>query len=247
MDNRYYDNVISEMQSFLDENNFKALDDGSFICDTKKVKVLYNDEKQIYSLFIADVTDGVASEYAEATSWLFDDSQNAKDAFSVGVDFTATLRENMGIKIKRAVSAEIDLPSATKSGSYTISGFSKKLLDIYPAFKDEYKAHVAHYGSFLYLSFFGEHFVPQIKQTLLANDKKSVKKLIDFMSDCFNKGDRETVNAVVAVSAAAIYNDANLANNFFVGAENEKYYMESVKNFLPVFPTNKKLVSLLIK
>ena len=155
--------------------------------------------------------------------------------------------ENMGIKIKRAVSAEIDLPSATKSGSYTISGFSKKLLDIYPAFKDEYKAHVAHYGSFLYLSFLGEHFVPQIKQTLLANDKKSVKKLIDFMSDCFNKGDRETVNAVVAVSAAAIYNDANLANNFFVGAENEKYYMEAVKNFLPVFPTNKKLVSLLIK
>lgn len=247
MDNRYYDNVIAEMQNFLDENKFKALDDGSFMCDTKKVKVEYNEEKQIYSLFIADVEDGVAGEYNEATSWLFDDSQNAKDAFSVGVDFTATLRENMGIKIKRAVSAEIDLPTATKSGSYTISGFSKKMLDIFPALKDEYKAHVAHYGNFLYLSFLGEHLVPQMKQILLNNDKKSVKKLVDFMGECFNKGDRETVNAVVAVTAAAIYNDDTLKQNFFAATENEKYYLEAVKGFLPVFPTNKKLVSLLIK
>lgn len=247
MDNRYYDNVISEMQSFLDENNFKALDDGSFICDTKKVKVEYSDEKQMYSLFIADVENGKAGEYEVATAWLFDDSQNAKDAFSVGVDFTATLRENMGIKIKRAVSTEIDLPSATKSGSYTISGFSKKLLDIFPALKDEYKAHVAHYGNFLYLSFLGEHLVPQMKKILLANDKKGNKKLIEFMSDCFNKGDRETANAVVAATAAAIYNDDTLKQNFFAAAENEKYYLEAVKGFLPVFPTNKKLVSLLIK
>jgi len=247
LDNRYYDNVISEMRPFLDENNFKALDDGSFMCDTKKVKVEYNDEKQMYALLIADVEGGTAGEYVEATAWLFDDSQNAKDAFSVGVDFTETLRENMGIKIKRAVSTEIDLPSATKSGSYTISGFSKKLLDIFPALKDEYKAHVAYYGQFLYLKFLGEHLVPQIKQTFLVNDKKGAKKLIDFLGDCFNKGDRETVNAVVAVTAAAIYDDDNLTNNFFAAAENEKYYLEAVKSFLPVFPTNKKLVSLLIK
>lgn len=247
MDNRYYDNVIAEMKPFLDENGFKALDDGCFACKTKKIKIEYNDEKQMYSLFISDIDNGQAGEFNEATSWLFDDSQNAKDAASVGVDFIATLRENMGIKIKRAVSTEIDLPTATKSGSYTISGFSKKLLDIFPSFKEEYKVHVAHYGKFLYLSFLGEHLVPQMKQILLDNDKKNVKKLIDFMSDCFNKGDRETVNAVVAVTCAAIYNDDALKQNFFAASENEKYYTEAVKYFLPVFPTNKKLVSLLIK
>lgn len=247
MDNRYYDNVIKEMQPFLDENNFKTLEDGSFLNDTKKVKVEYNEERQMYSLFIADIEDGEAKEYSEVSSWLFDDSQNAKDAGSVGVDFTATLRENMGIKIKRAVSTEIDLPTATKTGSYTISGFSKKMLDIFPAFKDSYKEHVAEYGQFLYLSFMGEYLVPQIKEILLANDRKTVKKIIDFLSDCFNKGDRETVNAVVAVTTAAIYNDDTLKDNFFAAVEDEKYYMEAVKNFIPVFPTNKKLVSLLIK
>ncbi len=247
MDNRYYDNVIAEMQSFLDENNFKCLDDGSFKSQDKQVRVEYDEARQMYLLKIAGIEDGVVSEYNEVSAWLFDDSQNAKDAASVGVDFTATLRENLGIKIKRAVSTEIELPSANKSGSYTISGFSKKLLDIFPALKEEYKEHVAHYGSFLYLSFLGEHFVPQIKQILSLNEKKTVKKLIDFMSDCFNKGDRETVNAVLAATTAAIYNDDVLKQNFFMAAENEKYYMEAVKNFLPAFPKNKKLISLLVK
>lgn len=247
MDNRYYENVIKEMQPFLDENNFKTMEDGSFVSATKKVKVEYNEEKQTYCLFVADIEDGEEKEYSEVSSWLFDDSQNAKDAFSVGVDFTATLRENMGVKIKRAVSNDIDLPSATKSGSYTISGFSKKMLDIFPAFKETYKVHVAEYGQFLYLSFIGENLVPQMKEILLANDKKTVKKVIDFMSDCFNKGDRETVNAVVAATTAAIYNNDIATQNFFNATENEKYYSEAVKNFLPVFPKNKNLVSLLVK
>jgi len=34
LDNRYYDNVIAEMQTFFDENKFRATDDGSFISDT---------------------------------------------------------------------------------------------------------------------------------------------------------------------------------------------------------------------
>ncbi|MBE6732805.1 MAG: hypothetical protein E7561_02275 [Ruminococcaceae bacterium] len=247
MDNRYYDNVIGEMQSFLDENNFKCLDDGSFKSQDKQVKVEYDEARQMYLLKIAGIEDGVVSEYNEVSAWLFDDSQNAKDAASVGVDFAATLRENLGIKIKRAVSTDIELPSANKSGSLTMAGFTKKLLDIFPAFKDSYKEHVAHYGQYLYLDFLGEYFVPQLKNVFTVNDKKQVKKLVEFLGDSFNKGDRETVNAVLAVTVAAIYNDDAIKQNFFMATENEKYYLEAVKNFIPVFPKNKKLVSLLVK
>ena len=247
MDNRYYDNVIKEMQAFLDENNFKALDDGSFKSENKQVKVEYNEERQMYLLKAAEVTDGVAGEYSEISAWLFDDSQNAKDAASVGVDFTATLRENLGIKIKRAVSTDIELPTATKSGSLTMTGFTKKLLDIFPAFKDEYKAHVAHYGSYLYLDFLGQYFVPQLKSVFTMGDKKQVKKMVEFLSDSFNRGDRETANAVVAVCSAAFYKDEQLKSTFFEAVAEEKYLKEAVANFLPVFPSNKKLVSLLIK
>ena len=247
MDNRYYDNVIKEMQAFLDENKFKALEDGSFAAENKQVKVEYDEARQMYLLKVADIEEGTKGEYTELSAWLFDDSQNAKDAASVGVDFTATLRENLGIKIKRAVSTEIELPTANKSGSMTMAGFTKKLLDIFPAFKDAYKVHVAQYGSYLYLDFLGEYFIPQIKSVLSVNDKKQVKKLVEFLSDGFNKGDRETANAVVAVCSAAIYKDSELKERFFSAVAEEKYLNEAVKNFLPVFPKNKKLVSLLEK
>lgn len=247
MDNRYYDNVIGEMQSFLDENNFKCLDDGSFKSENKQVKVEYDEARQMYLLKIAGIEDGVVGEYNEVSAWLFDDSQNVKDAASVGVDFTATLRENLGIKIKRAVSTEIELPSANKSGSLTMAGFTKKLLDIFPAFKDSYKEHVAHYGQYLYLDFLGEYFVPQLKNVFTVNDKKQVKKLVEFLSDGFNKGDRETANAVVAVCSAAVYKDNDLKERFLEAVAEEKYLKEAVANFLPVFQSNKKLVSLLVK
>ncbi|MBR4072872.1 MAG: hypothetical protein IKK24_02910 [Clostridia bacterium] len=248
MDNRYYDNVIAEMQSFFDENNFKVSEDGSFVADTKAVKVLYDEPRQMYVLKMAEVTDGTIGENTEVSSWLFDDSQNPKDAASVGIDFAGTVREKMGIKIKRAAAADnVDLPTATKSGTYTITGFTKKVLDVFPAYKDAYKAHIAVYGNFLYLSFFGENLVPQMKQIIFANDKKNMKKLCELLADGYVKGDKETVNTVVALICAAVYNDEGLKTNILEALKDEKHLYDSVKNYIPVFEKNKKLKSLLIK
>ena len=44
-----------------------------------------------------------------------------------------------------------------------IAGFTKKMLDVFPTLKDEYKAHITKYGNFLYLNFFGEYLVPVLK------------------------------------------------------------------------------------
>ena len=101
--------------------------------------------------------------------------------------------------------------------------------------------------SYLYLDFLGEYFVPQLKSIFTANDKKQVKKLVEFLSDGFNKGDRETVNAVVAVCSATFYKDNELSEKFFAAVAEERYLNEAVKNFLPIFAKNKKLVSLLEK
>ena len=54
----------------------------------------------MYVLSAADIGEEGDGELKEIDAWLFDDSQNAKDAASVGVDFTATLRKNMGIRLK---------------------------------------------------------------------------------------------------------------------------------------------------
>ena len=247
MDNRFYDNVIAEMKPFFDEHGFKLQEDGSYLGESKSVKVEYDEERQMYSLKLADVTDGAAGDYSEASSWLFDDSQNAKDAAAVGIDFVATVREKLGIKIKRPVVTEVDLPSADKSGALTVSGFTKKVLDVFPQYKEPYKAHIAQYGNFLYLNFYSESLVPQIRAVLTENSKKTVKKLFELLEGGYVRGDRETVNAIVACVAAAVYDNTELQAAALDMLEGDKHFQSSVSTFIPVFARKKKLREALLK
>lgn len=248
MDNRYLENVIAEMQPFFDENGFK-LTDGVYKNDKKAAAVEYSEERQMYILKTGDINDDGGYELTEVSSWLFDDSQNAKDAEAVGIDFTSTLKQELGIKHRRSAAAvsAIDLPTASKDGTYNITAFTKKILDVFPMLKDEYKAHIAVYGNFLYLNFFGEKLVPQIKAVLSENNKKSVKKLFDVLQNGYLHGDRDTVNTIVAVVAAACVNDENVKQNAIAALGDNKHFIDSVTQFIPVMSSNKKLSSALLK
>lgn len=248
MDNRYLENVIAEMKPFLDENGFKEAD-GVFKNDKKVAAVEYSDERQMYILKTADIAEDGSYELSEVNAWLFDDSQNAKDAEAVGIDFTSTLRDELGIKRTRSAAATtaVDLPTASKDGTYNVTAFTKKVLDVFPALKDEYKAHVAVYGNFLYLNFFGEKLVPQIKSVLLENNKKSVKKLFDILQNGYLQGDRDTVNTIVAVVAAACVNDETVKANTIAALGDNKHFIDSVTQFIPVITANKKLSAALLK
>lgn len=248
MDNRYYENVIEEMQPFFDEYSFKTQEDGSFKNENKSARIAYDEARQMYTLSVADIEEGNIGEYSEINAWLFDDTQNAKDAVSVGIDFVGSLRKNMGIKIKRSSSgAEVELPTFTKGGSMTVTGFTKKMLDFFPPLKDEYKNHVAQYGNFLYLNFFGEFLVPQLKTVFLSGTKKQIKKLYDLLDDIYVKGDKDTVNAVLASLCAAAYNDDAVRSVIAEMLKEDKHFLSSFENFLPVFSKNKKLLSALVK
>lgn len=247
MDNRYLQNVIDEMQPFFDENGFK-LEGEVYKNDKKAVSVEYNDDRQTYVLKTADIAEDGSYELCEANAWLFDDTQNAKDAESVGIDFTSTLRAELGIKHTRSISnASVDLPTVSKNGTYNVTAFTKKMLDIFPTLKEDYKAHVAVYGNFLYLNFFGEKLVQQIKAVLLENNKKNVKKLFDALQNGYLQGDRDTVNAIVAVVAAACVNDETVKANVLTALADNKHFADSVTQFIPVIVNNKKLKGALLK
>ena len=248
MDNRYFDKVIEEMQPFLDEQSFKLSEDGSYKNDTRAVKVEYNESRQMYTLNVAEIADGEIGEFKEISAWLFDDSQTAKDAASVGMDFTASLRKNMGIKLKRTASGEeVELPTVSKIGSITVTGFAKKMLDFFPPLKDEYKDHIAQYGNFLYLNFFGEHLVPHIKNVLSSGNKKQIKKLYDILGDMYVKGDKDTVNTIVAVLCAAAYNDEKVQKTVEDMLAEDQHFLSSFKSFSAVMPKSKKLMAALVK
>lgn len=247
LDNRYLENVIKEMMPFFDEHGFKAGDEGCFKNEKKAVKVEYNDERQMFVMNAADVTDGIIGEYGELSAWLFDDTQTASDATAVGIDFTATLRENLGIKIKRAIVDGIDLPTAQKNGVLNTTGFTKKVLDVYPQYKDSYKEHISKYGNYLYIEFFSVTLIPQIKEVLAGNNKKTVKKLFDMLEIGYINGDKETVNIIVACLAAAVCHDETLKLRAFEMLEADSHFKSSVENFIPVILSQKKLSAALIK
>lgn len=242
MDNRYYNQVVEEMKPFLTEQGFTQRADGDFHGESKVFRVTYDEPRQMYLLFAAERTqNGTVGEFSEISAWLFDDSQNEKDAVSVGIDFTETLRKQLGIRNKRAVNAAVDLPSADKTGALTVSGFTKKILDIYPQFKDDYKEHITVYGNFLYLNFFGKTLVPQIRTVLLESNKKSIKKLMDLMDGAYAQGDRETANTVVAVLSAAAVKDEACKAALTEALAERPLLKSAVESFIPLFNRNKTL------
>ncbi len=242
MDNRYINKVLEELNPLFEEQGFKAVD-GAYKNDKKAVKVEYNEEKQSYVLFAADIDqEGNQGEFGELTAWLFDDSQTENDAVSVGMDFADTLRKNMGIKVKLSSAASaVELPTATKTGAIKIAGFTKKVLDIYPQYKDEYKEHIAKYGNFLYLNFFAKTLVVQIKATVLENNKKSVKKLYELLENGYINGDKDTINAIVACLAAAAYKDAKVKEAIDNILSGNSHFKNSFDNFVAVIGSNKKI------
>lgn len=248
MDNRYYDNVIAEMQGFIDENCFKAVD-GGFANEKKAFTVKYNEEKQLYVLSVADVEDGKAGEYSDINSWLFDDSQNAKDAIAVGIDFVSSLRKELGIKSARRLANlnSIDMPTASKGDVIDISGFTKKILDVFPTLKDLYKEHVSVYGNFLYINFFGQHLIPILKEIFETGSKKQIKKFYDVLENAYIKGNKETVNISVAILCAAAYNNENATLAVREMLSENTHFLASFDNFQSAFSKNKKLVAALIK
>ena len=247
LENKYFDSVIAEMKEIINETGLKL--DGNILSnENKSVKIEYSEERQMYTLAVADITDGNVGEYREISSWLFDDTQTKKDAECVGMDFAETLRKEFGIASqKRSVNSLVDLPTAQKGDEANINAFTKKMLDVFPALKDEYKAHVAHYGNFLYLNFFGEHLVPRIIRLFEEGNRKQIKKFFDVIEDFYIKGDSATINTIVALLAAAAYkNDAVTAKIKETLADN-KHFLNSFVIFLPFFAKNKKLLYALVK
>ena len=247
LDNRYYDNVIAEMKPFLNENGFVAVENG-FENATRKISVNYIEEKQSYVLMSAVKNEeGNFEEMSQISAWLFDDSQNEKDAVSVGMDFVSTLRKELGIKHQRNTNASVELPTATKSGSMTITGFTKKMLDVFPVLKEDYKVYVAKYGNFLYVNFFGEYLVPQVKALFATGSKKQYKKLFDVFNVSYVKGDKDTVNITVAILAAAAYKDTKTDALIKEILSDNKHFLQSYENFLLELPKSKKLFKALVK
>ena len=203
----------------------------------------------MYTLSVADFEQENNSfgDMREINAWLFEEGNSEKDAVSVGLDFAISLRKEFGIKTTRTLNNIANLPTATKDGATNVTAFSKKVLDVFPALKEEYKNHVATYGEFLYLSFYGEHLRPRLIRLFEEGTKKQIKKFYDIIDVAFRKGDRDTVNTAIIILAAAAYKNQKVTDSIKEMLSEDKNFLSSFESMVPIFASNSKLVKTMIK
>lgn len=203
MNSQVQEKILEQLNGMIETAGFKANEDKTEFKNEKLAfKISHDEEKKLLLLDVAAVGEnGELGEYTNASSWLFENPEDLRDAESAGMDFFDTLKGKLGMKSTRINrNGEIAMPSKEKSGnSYNVEAFCAKMLAIYPNLKDEYKNHMAQYGTFLYVDFFKTHIVPQIEKLLDENNKKSFKKVIPVLDDVYVNGDRTTQNVVVGI------------------------------------------------
>ena len=203
MNSQVQERILEQLNGIIETAGFKANEDKTEFKNEKLAfKISHNEEKKLLLLDLAEVGEnGEVGEYSNASSWLFENPEELRDAESAGMDFFDTLKGKLGMKSTRINrNGEIAMPSKEKSGnSFNVEALCAKLLAIYPNLKDEYKNHVAEYGSFLYVDFFKTHIVPQIEKLLDENNKKALKKVFPVLDDLYINGDRTVQNVIVGV------------------------------------------------
>ena len=238
MENRYYDVIIEEMGQFFADNGFVSKD-GLMKNEQKAIKILFDDNKQVYNLLIADINEGEVGEFKTVSSYLFDETQTKNDAVSVAIDFVDSARKAMGIKTLSRGGGTVDLPTAS-GNAVTVATLTAKLLAIYTDLKEVYKTEVDKKGKYLYLDFSARYFIPEIRKTLDENNKKAVKKLIDMLSEVFVSGDRASSTLVVAMLAGAIGKNAHRFKVATDKMQDCPHLITAVNNEINVLVKNKK-------
>lgn len=242
MENIYFDAVISQMQVLLDGQHFVA-DGEIYKNDTKAMKIEYREDVKQFALLLASVNDGNIGEFSTVSTWLFDETQNEKDAQAVGVDFADTLRRQLGLKGFATGKNSVALPTVSKNDAITVTALTQKLLAVYPQFKEDYKADVAQHGRFLYLDFIAHKFAPAIREMLKdqKQNKKQIKKLFDMLIDMYVQGDASTSDAVVTLISAATFGDGEIESVAKEAMKECPHLSVSVRELSARIPKSKKL------
>ena len=203
MNSQVQEKILEQLSGIIETADFKANEDKTEYKNEKiAFKISHDEEKKLLLLDVAEVNEnGEVGEYSNASSWLFENTEELRDAESAGMDFFDTLKNKIGMKNTRINrNGEIAMPSKEKSGnSYNVEAFCAKMLAVYPNLKDEYKNHITTYGSFLYVDFFKTNIVPQIEKLLDENNKKNLKKVFSVLDDIYINGDRTVQNVVVGI------------------------------------------------
>ena len=242
--------ILEQLNGIIETAGFKANEDNTQYQNEKVAfKISHNEDKKLLLLDIAEVNEmGEVGDFYNASSWLFEDPEELRDAESAGMDFFDTLKSKLGMKGARINrNGEIAMPSKEKQGnSFNVEALCAKILAVYPQLKDEYKEHIAQYGSLLYVDFFKANLVPIIEELVDENNKKSFKKVFPVLDELYVNGDRTVQNVIAGVILCGAVKDNQKRYDIVAEAlEEYKYLKIAFVNIMVRYKKDRKLRAML--
>lgn len=239
--------IVNGCSDLLTKNGYKPSQNaGEFIGDLSCFQFRYDEERTLVILEYCSESNG---DYTELGSWLYDGT-NPKDVPTIVEDFSDVIAKKLGLKPSSGNTANVVMPTRAAAGSEnTVDSLTQKMLAIFPAFKETYKEHVAEKGSFLYVSFFKETVVPELRTQSAESNTKTVTKVMKALAEIFYNCDRTTSDVICGVLiAGAFYDKPDLFDEYTVDLKEEyPCFVTAGKAILAEAKNNKKYREMLAK
>ncbi len=244
MEKSFYKSVTDKVEELLLNNGYekKSENDSEYYTGKGNAFVVeYNEQNKLLELKVAAISgEEEESAFRVMSSWLLTDESDERDLKSIGNDFEDSLSEFIGIKTSTVQNRNnVVMPTKqAKADTVDIGAMAARFLSIYPAHKDDYKTNVSTYGEFLYDDFFSKYATVEFATVLKSDEKKRINKMLDWLYECYIKGDDNVVNAVMySVIAQTLVNNPEVEKTFdqYVVADKYKYLKDAkfgVMNFI---------------
>ncbi len=194
--------ILEPLQGIISSNGFESNETGDQFQNNRfAFRVSHDEANKMLQFEVAEVAEsGEVGEFKSASSWLFEEPENLRDAESAGLDFLDSLKTYMGIRnLRTNRNGEVALPRKESGATPNVEALAVKTLAVFPALKETYKEHVSYYGSFLAIEFFKTTLAKKLGELLDEKNKKSLKKVFAMLGDMYEEGDRQVQNIIVGV------------------------------------------------
>ena len=194
------------------------------------------------------MVDGKPEEFQNLSTYLFEDETYLKDATCAGLDFADTIRTKCGYKRNtRQITGTIAVPKGKSEGN-NIDTYTGKILAVYPEHKQDYQAHMAKYGKFLYVDFYATIIAPTVKKVFESGAKKQISKIVEVLDEMYCKGDKICGDiAVGIVLCGAADFDPQMAENIKTALQDHKYLKNAFSSYFDLSLKSPKVKEMLKK
>ena len=245
MEDKYYKELTGLLEPFCTAVGLKAQDNGIFLKDGFAAKIDYDDEKKLVLLKAGKPKEGEALEFITLSQYLFDETHSSRDLKPIAIDFEESLRTELGQK-KKTTAGKVAMPTRNAVGETpTIEAFTKGFLDIFPHYRDTYRALMAQRGSFYYVDFYKKYGVEKMKE-LVAGGKgteKNLTKYINYLGKMYTDGDKYVAAVITTVIiGGSFYNDrATFEQKILPKMEALPYFKQAAINSVNYAAKNKAI------